>query len=207
MIKLYDYPKSSAAYRVRIACNLKGVAYESIEVNLLNQDQQTEEYLRINPSGLVPCLIAEDGTVLSQSLAILKYLDQAFPNPPIFPRDPIGESLVWEMVLIIGCDIHPLNNLRVLQYIQKNLDANEQEKSDWYSTWIQRGFSGLEALTKKSPGVFCFGNSVTAADILLAPQMFNARRFNVDLEHFPNLVEIDRKLLKIAAFASAAPDA
>lgn len=205
MPKLYDYIRSSAAYRVRIACNLKGIKYEGIPINLLDGDQKSEEYVRLNPSGLVPCFVDDDGTTLSQSLAILRYLDQKYPEPRIFPDDPGAAAAVWEMSLIVGCDIHPLNNLRVLKYIKSEFNADDPAVNAWYANWIQSGFTGLEELTKRTSGGYCYGDTITAADILLVPQMFNARRFKVPLDEFPNLIAIDNRLTDLAAFKEAAP--
>ncbi|MEM8987704.1 MAG: maleylacetoacetate isomerase [Pseudomonadota bacterium] len=205
MATLYDYPRSSAAYRVRIACNLKVLPYETVLIDFFKNDQRSEEFLNINPSGLAPVLAFDDGPVLSQSLAIMKYLDAIRPDAPLFPADPKDEAAVWEMALIVACDIHPLNNLRVLKYLKNDLGADEAARNAWYANWVRLGFEGLEARVKDRGGPYCLGADLTAVDVCLVPQMFNARRFNVPLEAFPTLVDIDARLQAIEAFASAAP--
>ena len=206
MAKLYDFPRSSASYRVRIACNLKGLDYERALVNFRENAQRSEAFLEVNPSGLLPAFEFDDGTVLSQSMAILKYLDALHPSPRLFPSAPLEESAVWEMSLIIACDIHPLNNLRVLKYLEHELGADEKAREDWYARWVRAGFEGLEARVSARGGPYCFGADITAADVCLVPQMFNARRFNVGLEDFPTLTATDRRLQEIEAFRAAAPD-
>ncbi|MEM8988747.1 MAG: maleylacetoacetate isomerase [Pseudomonadota bacterium] len=206
MARLFDFPRSSASYRVRIACNLKAVAYDKVLVNFREHAQRSAEYLEVNPSGLVPAFESDDGTVLSQSLAILKFLDTVSATPRLFPADPKEESAVWEMALIIACDIHPLNNLRVLKYLENTLGADEAARDAWYANWVSLGFEGLEARAKARGASYCYGDAPTAVDVCLVPQMFNARRFNVTLDAFPTLVDIDARLQQMDAFAKAAPD-
>ncbi len=205
MAKLYDFPRSSASYRIRIACNLKNVAYEKVLINFRENAQRSDAYLKVNPSGLLPSFEADDGTVLSQSMAILRYLDATCPEPALFPKDMEAECAVWEMALIIACDIHPLNNLRVLQYLENELGADQDARNAWYAEWVRLGFAGLEERVSARGGTYCFGDSVTAVDVCLVPQMFNARRFDVPLSAFPKLVEVDERLRAIDAFAAAAP--
>jgi len=202
---LHDYFRSSAAYRVRIALNLKGVDYESRQVNLAEGDQKSEDYRALNPQGLVP-MLEIDGHRLTQSLAIMVYLDQCFPEPVLMPRDPGDGAHVRAMALSIACDIHPLNNLRVLKYLTGTLGADEDSKNAWYAHWITEGFTALEAMAAPRVGKFMFGDTPTLADVCLVPQMFNARRFNVSLDTFPTLLRADENASRIEAFAAAHPD-
>ncbi len=202
---LHDYFRSSAAYRVRIALNLKGVAYESRPVGLADGAQRSEEYRAINPQGLVPALEI-DGLTLTQSLSIAVYLDQKFPDPPLVPRDPADGAHVRSLALAIACDIHPLNNLRVLKYLTGELGLSEEQKNAWYAHWISEGLHALEAIAAPRAGKFLFGDSATLADVCLVPQLFNARRFNVPLDAYPTLVRADENASRIEAFAAAHPD-
>jgi maleylacetoacetate isomerase len=202
---LYDYQRSSAAYRVRIALNLKGVDYESRPVNLLESEQKGDEYRELNPQGLVPMLDI-DGHRLTQSLAIIVYLDQAFPDPPLVPRDPADGAHVRAMALAIACDIHPLNNLRVLKYLSGPLGLSQEQRDGWYAHWITEGFDALETMAKASAGRFLFGDEPTIADVCLVPQMFNARRFNVPLGDWPTLLRAEENANRLEAFAAAHPD-
>jgi maleylacetoacetate isomerase len=208
-MKLHTFFRSSAAFRVRIALNLKGQQYQSI-ATLLNQGaQHSAEYLAINPQGLIPALEISDGTVLSQSLAIIEYLDERYPTPPLLPPDPLGRAQVRSMALAIACDVHPLNNLRVLNYLKKQLQQDETSVNTWYRHWITNGFVGLEQLARRysSDARHCYGDSVSLADVMLVPQMFNARRFDTDLSPFPTLVSISTHLQAQPAFAAARPEA
>ena len=202
---LYDYYRSSAAYRVRIALNLKGVEYESRTVNLLNSEQKADDYRSLNPQGLVP-MLEIDGHRLTQSLAIIIYLDQSFPDPPLVPRDPIDGAHVRAMALTVACDIHPLNNLRVLKYLSNELGLPQDERDSWYIHWIREGLPALEAQAKAGAGAFLFGDEPTVADICLVPQLYNARRFNVPLDDYPTLLRADENANKLDAFAAAHPD-
>lgn len=205
MMELFDFPRSSASYRIRIACNLKGLDVCKVLVNFRENEQRSEDYLAVSPSGLVPTLKEEDGWTLSQSVAILDYLDHLAPKPRLFPTSPRARAEVMEMALIVACDIHPLNNLRILKYLENNLGADEDARNAWYAQWVQLGFEGLEAKAKAYGGPYCYGDTLTAADLCLVPQMFNARRFNVDLSAFPTLADIDARLTAMDAFAKAAP--
>ena len=202
---LHDYYRSSAAYRVRIALNLKGVDYESRQVNLVEGAQKSDDYRALNPQGLVPALEI-DGHLLTQSLAIMVYLDQRFPEPVLMPRDPVDGAHVRAMALSIACDIHPLNNLRVLKYLTGPLGLSDEQKNGWYAHWISEGFTALEAMAAPRAGEFLFGDAPTLADVMLVPQMFNARRFNVPVDAYPTLVRADANACRIEAFAAAHPD-
>lgn len=202
---LYDYQRSSAAYRVRIALNLKGVDYESRRVNLLESEQKSDDYRALNPQGLVP-MLEIDGHRLTQSLSIIVYLDQLFPDPPLMPRDPVDGAHVRAMALTIACDIHPLNNLRVLKYLSGPLGIPQEERDRWYAHWIAEGFTALEAMAKPGAGRFLFGDEPTIADVCLVPQLYNARRFHVAVDNYPTLLRADENANRMDAFAAANPD-
>lgn len=207
-MKLYDYFRSSAAFRVRIALQLKGLPYERVSKALLKQEHRAADYLALNPQGLIPALEV-DGTVISQSLAIIEYLDDLQPQPPLLPADPLARAQVRSMALAIACDIHPLNNLRVLNHLRQDLAQNDEDVNSWYRHWISAGFRGLELQAAKHSSArrHCFGDSVSLADICLVPQMYNARRFNTDLSPFPTLVAISTHLETMPAFDAARPEA
>ncbi|MFL6862551.1 MAG: maleylacetoacetate isomerase [Allosphingosinicella sp.] len=203
---LYDYFRSSAAYRVRIALNLKGIAYERVPVNLLDGAQREADYRARNPQGLVP-MLEVDGQRLTQSLAIIDYLDATRPEPPLVPPDPAARARVLALALAVACDIHPLNNLRVLRYLAGPLGVPQPARDDWYRHWVAEGLAALEALAAPGAGRFLHGDAPTLADICLVPQMFNARRFEVPLDGFPTLVRVDAEAGRIEAFAAAHPEA
>jgi len=209
-MKLYNYFRSSAAFRTRIAFNLKGVVCETVEVDLRTDtsDQHKPEYRAVNPQGLVPALVIEDTTV-AQSLAIIEYLDEVYPEPPLLPRSPVDRARVRAMALAVACDMHPLNNLRVLNYLRSPLGHDEDTVNAWYRHWIAVGFSGLEQEARRASrnGQYMFGSSVTIADIYIVPQMYNARRFKCDLEPYPTLRSICAHLESLPAFAKAVPEA
>ena len=200
----YEYWRSSAAYRVRIALNLKGVTYRSVQLDLVEGQQRNPEFLARNPQGLVPALEI-DGHFLTQSLAIIDYLDARHKEPPMVPADPAARSAVLARALVIAADIHPINNLRVLNYLRSTLGADDAAVADWYRHWIQEGFAALEA-GAPAQGLFG-GDTPDLADVCLVPQMANARRFDTPLAGFPRLVRIDAELTALPAFAAAAPDA
>ncbi|GAA4725509.1 maleylacetoacetate isomerase [Sphingomonas lutea] len=202
---LYDYFRSSAAYRVRIALNLKGVDYESRSVNLAEGAQKSDDYRAINPQGFVPMLEIE-GLRLTQSLAIVVYLDQTIPDPPLMPRDPADGAHVRAMAMTIACDIHPLNNLRVLKYLKGELGQPQETVDAWYAHWISEGLPALEAMAAPHAGDFLFGDQPSLADVCLVPQLFNARRFNVPLDAYPTLLRADASAAKLEAFTKAHPD-
>lgn len=201
---LYDYWRSSASYRVRIALNLKGVVYRSVPVSLIDGDHRAVQYRERNPQGFVPMLTI-DGHDLTQSLAIIDYLDAKFREPRMVSSNPAERAKTLAQSLIIAADIHPINNLRVLKYLQGNMGQEQAAVDDWYRHWIIEGFTALEAIAPDS-GLFG-GAQPNLADVCLVPQMANARRFDTPLEAFPKLVRIDAALRAIEAFAKAAPEA
>ncbi len=203
-IRLYDYFRSSACYRVRIALNLKGLAYEAIDTSLLDGAQLTPEYKAMNPQGFVP-MLEVDGLRITQSLAIIEWLDSYTPEPRFVPTDPNARARQMALALTIACDIHPLNNLRVLKYLGSQLSAEEAARDDWYRHWVIAGFDALEAMADPATP-FLGGDAPGIADICLVPQMYNARRFATPLEAYPNLVRIDAACSALSAFARAHPD-
>jgi maleylacetoacetate isomerase len=202
---LYDYWRSSAAYRVRIALHLKGVDYESRQVDLREDEQKSNNYRALNPQGLVPTLEI-DGNRLTQSLAIINYLDLRYANQPLLPASAAERAHVVAMALAVACDIHPLNNLRVLKYLKNELGHSQDEIDRWYTHWISEGLPALEALAKPRAGKFLFGDAPTGADVCLVPQLYNARRYNVPLDDYPTLLRADENANKINAFVAAHPD-
>lgn len=204
-IILHDYWRSSAAYRVRIALNLKGVEYESRQVDLREDEQKSAEYRALNPQGLVP-MLEIDGNRLTQSLAIINYLDLRYPNTPLIPAVAAERAHVVAMAMAIACDIHPLNNLRVLKYLKNELGHSQDEVDLWYAHWINEGLPALEAMAKPKAGKFLFGDIPTGADVCLVPQLYNARRFNVPLDPYPTLLRAEENANKLEPFAAAHPD-
>jgi maleylpyruvate isomerase len=208
-LKLYTYWRSSASFRVRIALNLKGLAYESVPKHLLREggEQHRADYLAINPQGLVPGL-DHDGAFVSQSLAICEYLEEIRPEPPLLPGSALERASIRAMALAIACDVHPLNNLRVLQYLRSELRQDEEAVNRWARHWITSGFAALEQLITRhsSDGRHCYGSGVTLADVFLLPQVFNARRVQTDLAPFPRLLAVAEHLLTLPAFAAARPE-
>jgi maleylacetoacetate isomerase len=206
-MKLYDYFRSSAAYRVRIALNLKAQAPERVFVHLGRGAQRDESYLALNPQGLVPMLVTDDGDVLTQSLAILEWLDETHPQPLLLPADPAERARVRSIALAIACDIHPLNNTRVLKYLTGTLGVTDAQKDGWYRYWVDVGLEALETRLAREPatGRFCHGEAPTIADVCLVPQLANARRFAIDVTPYPTLVRIEAECLALPAFAAAAP--
>lgn len=207
-MKLYTYFRSSAAYRVRIALNLKGLGYEAVPVHLIRHggEQLQDAYRAVNPSALVPTLQDDAGTV-TQSMAILEYLEETHPAPPLLPADALGRARVRALAQMVACDIHPINNLRVLRYLVRTLGVDDEAKNAWYRHWITEGFAGIEAHLARDPGTgrFCHGETPTFADCLLVPQVFNAARFEVDLAPFPTIARIDAACAELPAFAAAHP--
>jgi maleylacetoacetate isomerase len=207
-MKLYTYFRSSAAYRVRIALNLKGLGYEAVPVHLLKDggQQRQEEYRKINPSGLVPAF-QDDRITLTQSMAIIEYLDERFPAVPLMPSDVAGRARVRELAQIVACDIHPLNNLRVLKHLVGTLGLSEEAKTEWIRHWIREGLASLESHLARDPaaGPYCHGNAPTMADCFLVPQVFNAQRFDVDISSYPNIARINALCVEQPAFVAAHP--
>ncbi|OZI61490.1 maleylacetoacetate isomerase [Bordetella genomosp. 11] len=208
-MQLYSYFRSSAAYRVRIALNLKGLAYDYVPVHLLKDggQQLKPEYLRLNPQAMVPTLV-DGSAVLTQSMAIIEYLDETHPQPPLLPSTPVARARVRALAQGISCDIHPLNNLRVLRYLKKELDVPDAARDAWYRHWVQTGLLALEHMLADSPdtGVYCHGDSPTLADACLVPQLFNARRLDCDLSAMPVIARIDAACRALPAFEQAAPE-
>jgi maleylacetoacetate isomerase len=206
-MQLYSYFRSSAAYRVRIALNLKGLAYEYVPVNLRTGEQRAESYRALNEQALVPTLVDDRGP-WTQSLAIIEYLDERYPEPPLLPASVEARARVRSIALSIACEIHPLNNLRVLQYLVRTLAVSDDAKNEWYRHWIDVGFTALEAdlAGDQSTGGFCHGDAPTLADICLVPQLANARRYAVPLDRYPTLTRIEANCAKLDAFNRAAPE-
>ena len=202
-MKLYTYFRSSAAYRVRIALNLKGVRYDSVPVNLLQGEHTSEAYAAVNPQKRVPALDI-GGTVLVQSPAILEYLDEIHPEPPLLPVGAVARARVRAVCALIACDIHPLNNSSTLAYLRQRLGQDQAALDAWYAHWVLQGFDAIERMLE--PGPFAFGARPTLADVYLVPQVFNARRFNVPLDSYPRIVAADAACAALEAFQAAAPD-
>ncbi len=207
MLTLYDYFRSTAAYRVRITLNLKGLDYRQAPVNLLQGEDGGAKYRAVNPQGLVPALEV-GGDVLHQSLAICEYLDEVEPEPPLLPGDPLQRAQIRALAQMVACDIHPVNNLRILKYLTGKLGVSEAQKLSWYHHWINEGFRPIEQMLKQTAanGPFCFGDRLTLADICLVPQLYNARRFELDLTPYPRIVAIEQHCLTLDAFERARPE-
>ena len=205
VLTLYTYFRSSAAYRVRIAANLKGIRYRPQFVHLLKGEQRLPAYRTLNPQGLVPVLVVDE-TALTQSLAIIEYLEEAYPEPPLLPKALKDRAYVRALAAIIACDIHPLNNLRVICYLKETLNQDEKARLAWIQHWIQEGLAAFEEHLYRTQGRFCFGDGPTLADVCLVPQVYNARRFGCDLNNFPRIQAIDQHCLALPAFQQAAPE-
>lgn len=207
-MKLYTYFRSSAAYRVRIALRLKGLDFESIPVHLVRDggEQHRPAFLAVNPAGLVPALDTGDA-VLTQSLAIIEYLDEITPDPPLLPRDPLGRARVRALAQTVASEIHPINNLRVLRYLTTTLGISEEQKNAWYRHWVETGLAALEAMVRGHPdtGRFLHRDTPGLADCALVPQIFNAQRFNCRLDHVPTLMQVAAHCAELAAFRDAEP--
>jgi maleylacetoacetate isomerase len=202
---LYDYFRSSASYRVRIALNLKGLEYEQRAISLIDGAQRDASYRALNPQGFVP-MLEIDGHRLTQSLAIIVYLDQLYRDPPLMPADPAAGAHVRALAMTVACDIHPLNNLRVLKYLKGDLGVSEEAKDEWYRHWVTEGLGALEEMARPHAGAFLYGDQPTIADVCLVPQLYNARRFSVPLTDYPTLRRADETASAHAAFAAAHPD-
>jgi len=205
-VKLYTYFRSSAAYRVRIALNLKNLSPDvaAIHLSTAGGQHKTPQYRAVNPQMRVPALTLDDGRVLTQSLAIVEYLDEVYPQPPLLPADPVARAQVRAAAQLVACDIHPVNNLMVLNYLKGPLKHDQAEVNAWYHHWVIDGFEALESMIQ--PGPYAFGAQVTLADLCLVPQVFNARRFKVPLDRFPKIVGVDSACNKLPAFDAARPE-
>ncbi|MGC1523645.1 MAG: maleylacetoacetate isomerase [Steroidobacteraceae bacterium] len=205
---LYGHAMSSASYRVRIALNLKGLRVTPMLLDLRGGEQRLEAFLQINSQGFVPALALDDGAVLTQSVAIIEYLDEMHPDPPLLPQAPLPRARVRALTQAITCDIHPLNNLRVLQYLERDLGQDKTARDAWYRHWVQLGFEALERwlVRDTATGRFCHGDSPTLADVCLVPQVANARRYAVDLSPYPSIARIDAACRELPEFRAAAPD-
>jgi maleylacetoacetate isomerase len=207
-MKLYGYFRSSAAFRVRIALNLKGLAYEQASIHLRKNEQRSDDYLALNPQGLVPTL-DEDGELLTQSLAIMEYLDETHPEPPLLPGHPVARARVRSLAAAIACDIHPIDNLRVLRYLAKPMGHDDRDVEAWFNHWIKVGFEGIERILAEDgqAGRFCQGDAPTMADICLVPQVFNAQRYpSFDFAPFPHIMRVFANCMTLDAFDRARPE-
>jgi maleylacetoacetate isomerase/maleylpyruvate isomerase len=205
-VKLYTYFRSSAAFRVRIALNLKGIAYEPSFVHLPKGEHRKPEYASLNPQGLVPTL-EDGGRLLTQSLAIIEYLEETHPNPPLLPKDPFARARARSLALLVACEIHPLNNLRTLTHLKKVLGQGEEQVNAWYRHWIADGMAKLEAAMAKTPGTgrYSQGDTPGIADCCLVPQVFNAQRYNCDLKPYPTVMRIHEACMQLEPFIQAQP--
>jgi maleylacetoacetate isomerase len=206
-VKLYTFFRGSSPFRVRIALNLKGLSYEAAFVHLAKGEQRKPEYASVNPQSLVPALVLDDGHVLTQSLAIIEYLDETFPRPPLLPPDPLERARVRALSLLVACEIHPLNNARTLSYLRKGMNQTEDQVNAWYRHWVADGLAKVEASLTHFPGAgrFCHGDAPTMADCCLVPQVFNAKRFECDTASFPTVMRIFDECMKLEAFDRAQP--
>ncbi len=205
-MKLYSYYRSTAAYRVRIALNLKGIQYQLVPVNLLKEEEQSSDFSALNPQKMVPVL-EHQGRRFFQSMAILEYLEEVYPQQPLLPESRVARTRVRALANIVACDIHPLNNLRILKYLKNTIDANDSLINGWYRHWIAQGFDAFEAYLQDSSSVLCCeGDSISMADVLLIPQIYNARRFNVDLKSYPLITGIEKHCLGYPEFDEAMPE-
>lgn len=206
-MKLYGYFRSSASYRVRIALALKGLAWDLQPVHLRRDEQRAPEFLERNPQGLVPAL-EHDGAVLTQSLAIIEYLEERFPQPALLPQSPADRAWVRALAQVVACDIHPINNLRVLQYLEKDMALGDDARAAWARRWIDAGFGAMEAMLcgDARTGDHCFGNEPTLADVCLVPQVFNSQRFAVEMSRYPTLARIHENCMRLPAFSDQAPE-
>ncbi len=208
-MKLYTFFRSSASYRVRIALNLKGIGYEQIPIHLRRGggEQLQPAYKALNPQALLPAL-EDNERILTQSLAIIEYLDEKYPVAPLLPKDSADKALVRSMALVIACEIHPIQNLRVLNYVKSNYNQTDEQVNQWARHWIDLGLTALEQMIAAQPnrGKFCFGNTPTLADVCLIPQLGNARRYGCDLSRYPSILSIEKNCMALAAFADAAPE-
>ncbi|MFO1219886.1 MAG: maleylacetoacetate isomerase [Burkholderiaceae bacterium] len=205
-MELYNYYRSSASYRVRIALALKGLAYEYKSVHLAKDEHFNESYAAVSAARLVP-LLKDGSSVLTQSLAIIEYLDETHPKPPLLPKAAVERARVRALALDVACEIHPLNNLRVLRYLTRDLKLSEDDKNRWYRHWVESGLEVVERQLAAAPATFCHGQTPTIADCCLVPQIFNARRFDCRTDHVPNVMRVFDACMKLDAFAKTQPSA
>ncbi len=203
MLLLYSYYRSSASYRVRLALDLKGIEYRRQTIDLPAGEQGGEAFLALNAQGLVPALELPDGTVLTQSMAIIEWLEEQYPQPPLYPSGAIARARARSLAAIIACEIHPLNNLRVLRYLKHSLSVSREQQTGWYHHWIRQSFAVLEA--ELTPGPFALGDAVSVVDVLLAPQVYNALRYEMDVRAWPRIWSVYQSCMRLPAFESAAP--
>lgn len=204
-MELLNYFRSSASYRVRIALALKGLSYDYVPIHLVRNEQLHEAYAEATPSSLVPTLV--DGPVrLSQSLAIIEYLEETHPQPPLLPSDPVGRARVRSLAMDIACEIHPLNNLRVLKYLTQSFQLGDDDKNRWYRHWVESGLLAVERRLEQQPATYCHGDTPTLADCTLVPQIFNARRFECRLDHVPQVMRVFDQCMKLDAFERTRPE-
>jgi maleylacetoacetate isomerase len=205
-VKLYSFFRSSAAYRVRIAFNLKDLSYETVAIHLQREGglNRKPSYRAVNPQMRVPTLALDSGEIITQSLAIIEYLDEVHPRPPLLPRDSVERAQVRALAQLVACDIHPLNNLSPLRYLKNELGQDQSRIDAWYCHWVREGFDALEAMI--SPGPYAYGADVTLADICLVPQVANARRLKVPLDAYPKIIAVDATCARLAAFEQARPE-
>jgi maleylacetoacetate isomerase len=204
-MQLYSFFRSGASYRVRIALALKGLRYETISIKFSENAHRTDAFRKINPQKRVPALQLDDGGILLQSLAIIEYLDETHPKPPLLPKDPIDRARVRAVAQVVSCDMHPLNNIGTRQFLSGRFGADEKKLEEWATYWLHEGFAAIEQLI--DPGPYAFGDTITLADLCIVPQVFNARRFNVPLDDFPRVVAVDASARQHPAFQAAAPEA
>lgn len=205
-MKLYNYFRSSASFRVRIALELKGLPYEYLPVHLVKGEHKNAEYAAVSASGLVPTLVTDQGDLLGQSMAIIEYLDETHPNPPLLPRDALGRAQVRALAQLIACEIHPLNNLRVLKYLVRDLKVDEEAKNAWYRHWVRNGLELFEKELARLPaGTYCYGDTPTLADCCLVPQIFNGKRFDVDFSGLTRTMAAFDACMRHPAFQKAQP--
>lgn len=205
-MELYNYFRSSASYRVRIALALKGLAYDYKPVHLVHAEQLAPAYAALSPTRLVPTLVDDSGHALGQSLAIIEYLDETHPQPPLLPADAIGRARVRALAQGVACEIHPLNNLRVLKYLVGPMGLSEDDKNRWYRHWVETGLEAVERQLVQAPSTYCHGEAPTLADCVLVPQIFNAQRFECRLDHVPQVMRVFEACMKLAAFEETRPE-
>jgi maleylacetoacetate isomerase len=207
-MKLHNYFRSSASFRVRIALELKGLGYDYLPVHLVKGEHKAQQYEAVSPTGLVPTLETDEGELLDQSMAIVEYLDETHPEPPLLPRDPLGRARVRALAQTIACEIHPLNNLRVLKYLVRELKVEEEAKNTWYRHWVRTGLEAYERQLQRLPAsIYSYGDTPTLADCCLVPQIFNGQRFNVDMGGLPRTMAAFDACMKLPAFQQAQPSA